>query len=84
MSTFSVLFLFRDDFVSLKIKGPFSRLKIENRFLRDSITTWERNAAFIETKKNILSLKAVNDRTERAVKLLQDLHGFITTKEWQK
>ncbi|PZC70348.1 hypothetical protein B5X24_HaOG203024, partial [Helicoverpa armigera] len=35
-------------------------------------------------KRKVLSLRAVNDIAERAVKLMQDFHGLITAKEEQK
>ena len=72
------------DFVSQKSKDLFSRLKIDSSFLQENVSSWEENAAFVEAKKKVFSLKAVNDTAERAVKLMQDFHGLITADEEQK
>ena len=73
-----------DGFVSVKSKNLFSRLNIDISFLQESVSLWEQNATFVEAKKNVFSLKAVNDTAERADKLMQDFHGKITVKEEQK
>lgn len=72
------------DFISVKSKNIFSRLKVDSSFLQESVSSWEENAAYVEAKKKFLSLKAVNDIAERAVKLIQDFHGLITADEEQK
>jgi len=58
-------------------------LKIESTFLQDSVSSWKENV-FMEAKRKVNCLKAVNDTAERAVKLMQDFHGKITAKEEQK
>lgn len=73
-----------EEFVSVKSKHLFSRLKIENSFLQERVSSWEESAVFVEAKSKIFSLKAVNDTAERAVKLMQDFHGLITADEEQK
>ena len=70
--------------MSVNSKNLFSRLNIDRSFLQESVSSWEQNATFVEAKKKGFSLKAVNDTTERAVKLMQDFHGKITAKEEQK
>ena len=73
-----------DGFVSVKSKNLFSRLNIDRSFLQESISSWEQNATFVEAKKKVFSLKAVNDTAETAVKLVQNFHGKIIAKEEQK
>ncbi|XP_049304099.1 uncharacterized protein LOC125776378 [Bactrocera dorsalis] len=73
-----------DDFVSIKSKSLFNRLKIvDDSFLNESPTTWPNNASFQNAKKKVYTLRAVNDTAERAVKLMQDFHGLITVDEEQ-
>lgn len=72
------------DFVSIKSKNLFSRLKIDSSFLQENVSSWEENTAFMEAKKQVSFLKAVNDTAERSVKLMQDFHGLITAEEEQK
>ena len=67
--------------MSVKSKNLFSRLNIDRSFLQESVSSWEQNATFVEAKKLFFSLKAVNDTSERAVKLMEDFHGKITAKE---
>lgn len=59
-------------------------MKLDSSFLQENVSSWERNAAFVEAKKKVFSLKAVNDTAERAVKLMQAFHGLITAQEEQK
>jgi hypothetical protein len=73
-----------DDFVSTKSKNLFSRLNIDDSFLLESVSLWKENAAYLNAKSKVTSLKAVNDTAERAVKLMQDFHGLVTTEEEQK
>ena len=70
--------------MSIKSKNLFSRLNVDSSFLQENVHSWEENAAFVEAKKKVFSLKAVNDTAERAVKLMQDFHGLITADEEQK
>lgn len=72
------------DFVSVKSKNLFSRLKLDSSFLQENVSSWKENAVFLEAKKKACSLKAINDTAERAVKLMQDFHGLITADEEQK
>lgn len=72
------------DFVSTKSNNLFSRLKIDKNFLQKPISMWEKDVAYLEAKRKVLALRAVNDTAERAVKLMQDFHGLITAKEEQK
>lgn len=72
------------DFVSVKSRNLFSRLKIDENFLKKPISTWEEDVAYLQAKRKVLSLRVVNDTAERAVKLMQDFHGLITAKEEQK
>lgn len=46
--------------------------------------TWQTLEEFQLTKKYVNSLAVVNDRAERAVKLMQDFNSSITTNEEQK
>lgn len=73
-----------DQFVSTSSKNLFSRLKIESTFLQDSVSSWQEYVVFMEAKRKVDCLKAVNDSAERAVKLMQDFHGKITVNEEQK
>ena len=73
-----------DGFVSVKSKNLFSWLNIDRSFLQERVSSWEQNATFVEAKKIVFSLKAVNDTAERAVKLKQDFYEKITAKEEQK
>ncbi|CAH2091214.1 unnamed protein product [Euphydryas editha] len=72
------------DFISLKSKSLFNRLKIEDSFLHECPTLWSNNASFQEARKKISALRVVNDVAERAIKLMQDFHGLITVEEEQK
>lgn len=73
------------DFVSIKSTNLFSCLTIDKKnFLKKSVSTWEEDVAYLQAKRKVLSLRAVNDTAERAVKLMQDFHGLITAKEEQK
>lgn len=72
------------DFVSIKSRKLFSRLKIDDNFLEKPVSTWEEDVAYLQAKRKVFSLRAVNDTAERAVKLMQDFHGLITAKEEQK
>lgn len=73
-----------DDFVSEKSKHFFSRLQIDDSFLKEDVSFWNNNAAFLEAKRRISYLRVVNDTAERAVKLMQDFNGLITAEEEQK
>lgn len=73
-----------DDFVSVKSKLLFNRLKIDDSFLKKSPSLWSNDDSFRQAKKKLLRLRAVNDTAERAVKLMQDFHGLITVEEEQK
>lgn len=70
--------------MSVKSTNLFTRLKIDGDFLQKPISTWDEDDGFMEAKSKLLSLRAVNDTAERAVKLMQDFHGLITAKEEQK
>lgn len=72
------------DFVSVKSTNLFSRLKLDENFLKKPVSMWEEDVAYLQAKRKVLSLRAVNDTAERAVKLMQDFHGLITAKEEQK
>ncbi|XP_017468775.1 PREDICTED: uncharacterized protein LOC108360842 [Rhagoletis zephyria] len=73
-----------DDFVSEKSKQFFSRLQIDDSFLKEDVSSWSNNAGFLEAKRRISYLSVVNDTAERAVKLMQDFNGLITAEEEQK
>ncbi|XP_046408122.1 uncharacterized protein LOC124172701 [Ischnura elegans] len=72
------------DFISVRSKSLFDRLKIDDSFLHEYPATWSSNASFQEARKKVSTLRAVNDAAERAVKLIQDYHGVITVEEEQK
>ncbi|XP_046409261.1 uncharacterized protein LOC124174209 [Ischnura elegans] len=72
------------DFISVRSKSLFDRLKIDDNFLHECPATWSSNASFQEARKKVSTLRAVNDAAERAVKLIQDYHGVITVEEEQK
>ncbi|GBN09789.1 hypothetical protein AVEN_160265-1 [Araneus ventricosus] len=73
-----------DDFISVKSQQLFSRLKIVDSFLNESPSSWANDASFLDAKKTVSMLRAVNDTTGRAVKMVQDFHGLITVEEEQK
>ncbi|GBO41204.1 hypothetical protein AVEN_104561-1 [Araneus ventricosus] len=73
-----------DDFISVKRQSLFSRLKIDDSFYNKSPSSWANNASFLDAKKTVSMLRAVNDKAERAVKMMQDFHGLITVEEEQK
>lgn len=73
-----------EDFVSEKSKFLFRRLQIDDSFLNKNPSSWSDDESFQKAKRKLLSLKAVNDTAERAVKLMQDFHGLITVQEEQK
>ena len=84
--TFLVFFVSEkniDEFISVKSKSFFERLKIDDSFLRECPTSWSNNSSFQEAKNKVLSLRVLNNIAERAVKMMQDFHGFITVEEEQ-
>lgn len=70
--------------MSEKSKHFLSRLKIDGSFLNTSVSSWGKNAAYMEAKRKVSHLKVVNDTAERAIKLMQDFHGLVTAEEDQK
>lgn len=62
----------------------FDRLNIDASFLKQCPTLWSNNVSFQEARKQVPTLRVVNDTAERAVKLMKDFHGLITTEEDQK
>lgn len=73
-----------DDFVTQRSKRFLSRLQIDDSFLREDVSSWGDNLAFLEARRRLSRLKVVNDTAERAVKLMQDFNGLITAEEEQK
>ncbi|GBM87709.1 hypothetical protein AVEN_57226-1 [Araneus ventricosus] len=73
-----------DDFISVKSQSLFSRLKIDDSFLNEIPSSWANNVSFLNAKKTVSMLRAVNDTAETAVKMMQDFHGLITVEEEQK
>ncbi|CAH0560540.1 unnamed protein product [Brassicogethes aeneus] len=71
-----------EDFVSNKSKNLFSRLKIDDSFLKESVSSWKENKVYLKAKSQAVSLKAINDTAERAVKLMQDFH--VRSKQFKK
>lgn len=72
------------DFVSVKSKFLFDRLNIDASFLKQCPTLWSNDVSFQEARKQVSTLRVVNDTAERAVKLMKDFHGLITVEEDQK
>ncbi|XP_047041337.1 uncharacterized protein LOC124645580, partial [Helicoverpa zea] len=72
-----------DDFVTQRSKRFLSRLQIDDSFLREDVSSWGDNPAFLEARRRLSRLKVVNDTAERAVKLMQDYNGLITAEEEQ-
>ncbi|XP_047034968.1 uncharacterized protein LOC124641007 [Helicoverpa zea] len=64
-----------DDFVTQRSKRFLSRLQIDDSFLREDVSSWGDNPAFLEARRRLSRLKVVNDTAERAVKLMQDYNG---------
>lgn len=73
-----------DQFVSSTSKNLFSRLKIKTDFLQESVSRWKDHEDYIQAKRKVYQLKAVNDTAERGVRLMQDFHGKLTANEDQK
>lgn len=61
-----------ENFVSNKSQNLFSRSKIIDSFLHESVSSWKGNEACMKANSQVVSLKAVNDIVERALKLMQD------------
>jgi len=57
---------------------------INQSFLKNYPTSWESSENYINGKKNINSLKIVNDTVERAVKLMEQYNAILTLDEDQK
>ncbi|GBN08062.1 hypothetical protein AVEN_244468-1 [Araneus ventricosus] len=53
-----------NDFMSVKSQSSFSRLKIDDSFLNESPFSWEKNTSFLDAKKTVSMLRAVNDTAE--------------------
>ncbi|GBN63605.1 hypothetical protein AVEN_88733-1 [Araneus ventricosus] len=53
-----------NDFMSVKSQSLFSRLKIDDSFLNESPFSWANNASFLDAKKTVSMLRAVNDTAE--------------------
>ena len=62
----------------------FDRFNIKTDFLREHPNTWPQNNGFQEGLKIVKTLKVVNDRAERGVKLINDLNNLLTKDEDQK
>ncbi|XP_055916769.1 uncharacterized protein LOC129949371 [Eupeodes corollae] len=73
-----------EDFVSIRSKFFFARLKIDDSFLQESPYSWNTSTSYLQAKNAVSTLRTVNDTAERAVKLMQDFHGLITVEEEQK
>ncbi|GBP68430.1 G-protein-signaling modulator 2 [Eumeta japonica] len=73
-----------NDFISNKSKTLFHRFKIDDSFPNDCFSSWPSNTSFLRVKEQMMTLRAVNDTAERAVKLMQDFHEKITVEEEQK
>ena len=41
--------------MSVKSMNLFSRLNIDRNFLKESVSSWEQNATFVEAKKGFFS-----------------------------
>lgn len=74
-----------DSFVTSSTMSFFHTLGLNADFLTQADPdTWQTLEEFQLTKKYVNSLAVVNDRAERAVKLMQDFNSSITTNEEQK
>ncbi|XP_059047729.1 uncharacterized protein LOC131843142 [Achroia grisella] len=73
-----------NDFVSVKSTNLFVRLNMDTDFLKKTVSAWDEDVTYLQAKTRVLSLRAVNDTAKRAVKLMQDFHGLVTAKEYQK
>ncbi|XP_076849024.1 beta-ureidopropionase isoform X1 [Brachyhypopomus gauderio] len=73
------------DFVTNRTISFFHTLGLNADFLTQADPdTWQKCDDFPQAKKYVDSLAVVNDRAERAVKLMQDFNTSITTNEDQK
>jgi len=73
------------DFVTTNTMSFFHTLGLKADFLtQEDPDRWQTVEHFQLNKKCINSLAVVNDRAERAVKLIQDFNSSIATSEEQK
>jgi len=73
-----------EDFVTSKTLTFFDILGVNRNFVAHDPDSWQSLEEFRLAKQHIDSLAVVNDRAERAVKLMQDYNSSITTNEEQK
>lgn len=72
------------DFVTSSTMSFFDILGMKADFIRTDPDNWESQEDFQLAKKFVYSLAVVNDRAERAVKLIQDFNTSITRSEEQR
>ena len=74
-----------EDFVTGSTMSFFETLGLNANFLTEADPdNWQTLADYQSVQKYVNSLAVVNDRAERAVKLMQDFNSSITTNEEQK
>lgn len=56
----------------------FSRFGINTDFFNDDLSTWDTQINYLNGKEIVCSLNVVNDTMERAVKLMENVHGSLT------
>ena len=72
------------DFVTSRTMSFIKTLGFNTDFLTEDPDNWLNREDFLQSKTYVNSLAVVNDRAERAVKLMQDFNCSITTNEEQK
>ena len=62
----------------------FKHFGYENKWLNNSVSSWEDDEDFQKIRTIIVNCKVVNDAAERGVKLIQDFFHSITNDEEQR
>lgn len=72
------------DFCTTSSKLLFERLAIDMSFLELDPTTWSNSPCYVEGKRRVMALCAVNDRAERGIALMQRFNLALTKDEEQR
>ena len=70
--------------ITVRSKGFFNILGVQVGWMEKAPEEWVGDASFQAAKKNVSALVLVNDRAERAIKLIEDYNAILTKDESQK
>ncbi|KAF2899144.1 hypothetical protein ILUMI_07032, partial [Ignelater luminosus] len=73
-----------DDLITEKPKQLLKRFGVSTDFLELNPTLWKENESYRKAVKILNSLRVVNDKAGRGVKLIDEFNSKITKKEDEK